>query len=208
LQIEKASRREDPMTVIRSGALALALAASFSVPALAQPASGTTAAPATTTASRSGPSGTLEKAHDKWRSSDLVGATVYNDDGSSIGTIDNLLIGDDGKVSQAILSVGGFLGIGSKLVAVPFDQLKFEHSRGIATAAAPVGGAGGAANGAAGAPGAIGTVPANTAAAPAPAVPATATDHPAAGQPDYYSVVMPGVTKDSLNAMQPFHYNG
>ncbi len=73
--------------------------------------------------------GTLQKSHDSWRSSKLVGATVYNDQGDSIGTVDDLLIGDDGKISNAVISVGGFLGLGSKLVEVPFSQLKFEQSR-------------------------------------------------------------------------------
>lgn len=58
------------------------------------------------------------------RASKLVGATVVNSDDESIGTIDDLVVNPDDKVTYAIVSVGGFLGIGSKLVAVPFDSLR------------------------------------------------------------------------------------
>lgn len=59
------------------------------------------------------------------RSSKLVGADVYNSQDTSIGTVDDLLIGTEhGKAAEAVLSVGGFLGIGDKLVEVPFSKLK------------------------------------------------------------------------------------
>ena len=80
-------------------------------------------------ASTAGPDGTLQKTHGDWRSAQLVGAAVYNDKDVNVGTIENLLVGSDGKVDHVVLSVGGFLGIGSKYVSVPFDQLKFEKSQ-------------------------------------------------------------------------------
>jgi hypothetical protein len=43
------------------------------------------------------PNGSLTKTYDDWRSSELVGATVYNAQGSSIGTVNNLLISSDGN---------------------------------------------------------------------------------------------------------------
>jgi sporulation protein YlmC with PRC-barrel domain len=58
------------------------------------------------------------------RASKLVGAAVVNNKDERIGTIDDLVVSPDDKVTYAILSVGGFLGIGSKLVAVPFDALQ------------------------------------------------------------------------------------
>ena len=63
------------------------------------------------------------------RASRLIGADVYNDGDEHIGTLDDLMIGDDGTVGFAILSVGGFLGIGSRLVAVTFDSLTIEDYR-------------------------------------------------------------------------------
>lgn len=41
-----------------------------------------------------------------------------------MGEIDDLIIDRNGKVGQIILSVGGFLGIDEKLVALPFKPLK------------------------------------------------------------------------------------
>src|SRR5271168_4462747 len=59
------------------------------------------------------------------RVSKVVGATVYNDQNQSIGSVDDVLMSDsDHKAGTAVLSVGGFLGMGAKLVSVPFDQLK------------------------------------------------------------------------------------
>ncbi len=64
------------------------------------------------------------------RVSKVVGASVYNDQNQSIGTIDDVLMRDDShKNDMVVLSVGGFLGMGSKLVSVPFDQLKIEGDK-------------------------------------------------------------------------------
>jgi len=60
---------------------------------------------------------------DGFRASKLVGATVKNSADETIGKIDDLLVGRSDKVLYAVLSVGGFLGIGSKLVAVPYTSL-------------------------------------------------------------------------------------
>jgi sporulation protein YlmC with PRC-barrel domain len=63
------------------------------------------------------------------RASRLVGKTVRNAEGENLGEIDELLITtDDEDDMQLILSVGGFLGIGDKLVAVPYDELRVAPS--------------------------------------------------------------------------------
>lgn len=54
----------------------------------------------------------------------LIGAEVVNASGEEIGEIEDLVVGSDNKVSQAIVEVGGFLGIGSKFVAVDIDKLQ------------------------------------------------------------------------------------
>lgn len=59
-----------------------------------------------------------------WRSTKLVGTNVYNAANESIGEIKDLIIGTTGSVSSAVIGVGGFLGIGEKDVAVPFNTLK------------------------------------------------------------------------------------
>ena len=58
------------------------------------------------------------------RASKLIGSKVYKGD-TSIGQIEDVLVDlDHATVSAVILSVGGFLGLGDKLVAVPVGQIK------------------------------------------------------------------------------------
>src|SRR5579883_347602 len=61
---------------------------------------------------------------DGYRASKIVGATVANDSNQNIGKIDDLLVGRNDQVLYAIISVGSFLGVGGKLVAVPYRSLK------------------------------------------------------------------------------------
>jgi sporulation protein YlmC with PRC-barrel domain len=60
-----------------------------------------------------------------WRASKLVGLSVYNDNNESLGSINDLLMDKDGNIKGVVLGVGGFLGVGEHLVAVPFDKMKF-----------------------------------------------------------------------------------
>lgn len=55
---------------------------------------------------------------------------VYNRGGERIGTVKDILIAPDGRISAAVLSVGQFLGIGEKNVAVPFSALMVERRNG------------------------------------------------------------------------------
>src|SRR5712671_5711025 len=60
-----------------------------------------------------------------YRASKVIGSSVVNDANETIGKIDDMLVSRDGKEPFAVLSIGGFLGMGSHLVAVPYDSLKF-----------------------------------------------------------------------------------
>ncbi len=60
-----------------------------------------------------------------YRASKVIGDSVLNDADQTIGKIDDLLVTRDGKEPYAVLSIGGFLGMGAKLVVVPYDSLKF-----------------------------------------------------------------------------------
>jgi hypothetical protein len=60
-----------------------------------------------------------------YRASKVIGSSVVNDANETIGKIDDILVSSDGKEPFAVLSIGGFLGMGSHLVAVPYDSLKF-----------------------------------------------------------------------------------
>lgn len=55
------------------------------------------------------------------RASKLIGSAAYNDQNEKIGSVDDLIVKDGNRIVMAIVSVGGFLGMGNKLVAVPFD---------------------------------------------------------------------------------------
>jgi sporulation protein YlmC with PRC-barrel domain len=63
------------------------------------------------------------------RASKLIGAPVYNEQEERVGSIDDLIISPDRSVSFAIVSIGGFLGLGSRLVAIPVEQLREEKDR-------------------------------------------------------------------------------
>ena len=60
--------------------------------------------------------------------SKLMGASVYENntaDAQSIGTINDIVIGDNGQVQAVVVGVGGFLGIGQKNVAVSYPELQW-----------------------------------------------------------------------------------
>ena len=63
----------------------------------------------------------------EWRASKLIGASVVGPDDKSIGDINELLIAEDGGVDAVVVGVGGFLGIGEKNVAIPFEALNVQR---------------------------------------------------------------------------------
>lgn len=70
------------------------------------------------------------------RASKIIGSNIYNDNNESIGEVEDILIpapasasGGSAPAPVAIISVGGFLGIGAKLVAVPYDRLQMNAER-------------------------------------------------------------------------------
>ena len=60
-----------------------------------------------------------------WRVSDLEGKPVYTAEGESIGDIKDVLVSQDGSINAVLIGVGGFLGIGEKVVAVSMSALEF-----------------------------------------------------------------------------------
>lgn len=63
------------------------------------------------------------KMENGYRASKLIGAAVFNDQNQQIGSIDDLILNKGEKAVLAVVQVGGFLGVGGKLVAVPYTQL-------------------------------------------------------------------------------------
>ena len=64
-----------------------------------------------------------------YRASKVIGSSVVNDANETIGKIDDLLVTRDGKEPYAVLSIGGFLGMGTHMVVVRYDSLKFADNK-------------------------------------------------------------------------------
>jgi|EndMetStandDraft_5_1072996.scaffolds.fasta_scaffold05892_2 hypothetical protein len=67
----------------------------------------------------------------------LIGAKVVNKDGVSVGDIEDLIVGDGGRIEGVIMGVGGVLGVGRKTVAVRFGALKVTTADGKTTVSLP-----------------------------------------------------------------------
>jgi sporulation protein YlmC with PRC-barrel domain len=60
----------------------------------------------------------------------LIGSKVVGADGQTIGKVDDLLLDRDQKLAGVVVSVGGFLGVGSKSVALPPDRVDISQAYG------------------------------------------------------------------------------
>ena len=54
----------------------------------------------------------------------MAGTRVFNSKADTIGTIGDIVLGADGRATTVVINVGGVLGVGSKLVAVPYSTLR------------------------------------------------------------------------------------
>ncbi len=64
-----------------------------------------------------------------FRASKVIGATVVNSSDQTVGTIDDLIVTPNETVPFAVLSVGGFLGMGTKYVVVPYSSLQVRNKQ-------------------------------------------------------------------------------
>jgi len=64
-----------------------------------------------------------------YRASKVIGSNVVNDANETIGEINDVLVSSDGKQPYAVLSIGGFLGMGTHLVVVPYETLEFSDEK-------------------------------------------------------------------------------
>ena len=126
-----------------------------------------------------------------WRASKLVGLNVYNDKNESLGSINDLLTDKSGNIKAVVIGVGGFLGVGEHLVAVPLDKIKFVNEPVVyAGAGAPAPGAG--------------TRPATSTTTGAANTAPAAASKPNPWYPDH---AVFNATKDELKAMPEFKYS-
>jgi sporulation protein YlmC with PRC-barrel domain len=131
-----------------------------------------------------------------WRTSKVVGLNVYNDKNETVGSINELLMDKSGNIKAAVLSVGGFLGMGSHYVAVPFDQLKFSTEPIAYTTSSNTGAPGGGGAGA----GAGGMRPSGGGTTTGSAAPASKPN------PWYPDHALFNTTKDELKDMPEFKF--
>ena len=122
-----------------------------------------------------------------WRASKVVGLRVYTASNESVGSINDLLMDKSGAVKAVVIGVGGFLGVGEHLVAVPLDKVKF-----VSEPIAYTGAAGASNTGSTTKTTTTGAAPAATASKPNPWYP----DH-----------AVFSATKDELKAMPEFKYS-
>lgn len=73
----------------------------------------------------------VEISADSIEASRVSGTAVYNTNGDHLGHIDDVVIGKrDGHVRYAIMSFGGFLGIGEEYHPLPWEILKYDERQG------------------------------------------------------------------------------
>ena len=172
---------------VTAGLAASALLASV---AFAQTPSSSSDRPSTAAATTSSES----SYQGNWRTSKMVGLSVYNDNNERLGSINDLLTDKNGNIKAVIIGVGGFLGVGEHLVAIPFEKVKFVNE--------PV-----AYTGAANSPNPAGSRPASsttTGAASTNTAPAATASKPNPWYPDHAQI---SATKDELKAMPEFKYS-
>ncbi|MGF6426352.1 MULTISPECIES: PRC-barrel domain-containing protein [Bradyrhizobium] len=119
-----------------------------------------------------------------WRASKVVGLSVYNDANESVGSINDLLMEKGGAIKAVVIGVGGFLGVGEHLVAVPIDKVKFVSEPIAYTGASNTG--------------------STSKTTTTGAAPAAATAKPNPWYPDH---AVFNASKDELKAMPEFKYS-
>ena len=75
--------------------------------------------------SQAGVSFVTTQAVDQWRAPKLVGIGVFGPDDKQIGKIKDVLMSHDGNAETVVIGIGGFLGFGTKDVAVPFAAMQW-----------------------------------------------------------------------------------
>ena len=72
----------------------------------------------------------VQKLSTGYRTSKIIGVNVVNDTNETIGKVDDLIVSpDDNKSAYVIISVGGWLGMGTHLVALPYDNLRITNAK-------------------------------------------------------------------------------
>jgi sporulation protein YlmC with PRC-barrel domain len=76
------------------------------------------------TSSPTPPKFVTEQTSSEILASDFTGSPVITSDGKQVGIVKNLVFDENGRISLAVIGVGGFMGVGGKDIATPFESLK------------------------------------------------------------------------------------
>jgi sporulation protein YlmC with PRC-barrel domain len=180
-------KRQVVLTSIGFAMLATTALAQTGAPSPASPAPSAPPA-ATAPAEPAKPPSVNLAGQGKWRASKLIGVDIYGPDNKKVGDVTEVLFDKTGKIEMVTVGVGGFLGIGAKDVAIPFEQVSWSDEPIVAPPPPP--------------PPAGGGVGGGTATAPPPAPPAPRAP---AMYPDHGKITM---TKDQLTAAPAVTYSG
>lgn len=175
-------KRHFAVTTIGGVMLAATAMAQTTAPSTTAPSPSVTPAPATEAAK---PAPQNLATQNRWRASKLMGVDIYGPDEKKVGDVTEVLFDKTGKVEMITVGVGGFLGIGSKDVAIPFEQVTWSDMPMASAAPAPAPSAG-------------------TTAMPAPATSTAAAPKAPMMYPDHGKITM---TKDQLTAAPAVTYS-
>lgn len=182
-------KRHIAITTVGCAMLAATAIAQTSAPAPSAPSATTAPAAATKEAAQN------LAVPGKWRASKLMGVDIYGPDQKKIGDVTEVVFDKSGAIETVTVGVGGFLGIGSKDVAIPFGQITWSDQPMAAAAPAPAP-AGGTASGT----GTMGSGSTSMSAAPAATAPKAPNMYPDHG--------MVQMTKEQLTSAPAVTFTG
>lgn len=119
--------------MIRTLFATTALATLLAGAAYAQETTAPQPAPAAPMTDTAAPADAAVMRADGHLATNLIGETVYNgsgDNAENIGKVNDLVINATGNIEQVVVGVGGFLGIGEKNVALPYNEIKWSERDG------------------------------------------------------------------------------
>ncbi len=79
-----------------------------------------------------------EQAAGEWRMNNYIGQPVVNASGERVGYIGDVLFDKGGRVTTVVLGVGGFLGMGAKQVALPYQAITYGEKDGARQIVVPL----------------------------------------------------------------------
>lgn len=73
----------------------------------------------------------LHETHDLIASDKVDGTAVYSQNGDRLGTVAHFMVGKrDGQANYAVMTFGGFLGMGTEQYALPWEKLDYDVEKG------------------------------------------------------------------------------